>query len=253
VISDIGDEHLSRAMTGFRCFLRSLDSAKPLGMHVGLTLLARNNEILGEAVTDSDGRATFQPGLIRGQAGLAPAALLAEGPMAISCFLTSPAAALTCRIGALPDAPSAGVDVMAWTERGIYRGGETVHPQALARDRTANAMADLPLTLVIHSVRTVLRTGALFPTARPWGGHALALALPENAMQGAWRAALHMDPKRPAVAEVTFLVEDFQPDRIEIELDAGDAIVSPPGAEKVAGRYLYGAPAEGLSTEVKSS
>jgi uncharacterized protein YfaS (alpha-2-macroglobulin family) len=53
------------------------------------------------------------------------------------------------------------------------------------------------------------------------------------------------------VAEVTFLVEDFQPDRIEIELDAGDAIVSPPvpAEVKVAGRYLYGAPAEGLSTE----
>jgi uncharacterized protein YfaS (alpha-2-macroglobulin family) len=249
VISDIGVSTFA-GDDGLSVFLRSLDSAKPLNA-VGLTLLARNNEILGEAVTDSDGRATFQPGLIRGQAGLAPAALLAEGPDGDFVFLdlTRGGFDLSDR-GVAGRAASAGVDVMAWTERGIYRAGETVHLSALARDGTANAIADLALTLVLQRPdgvedRRVVSDGAAL------GGHALALALPENAMQGAWRAALHTDPKRPAVAEVTFLVEDFQPDRIEIELDAGDAIVSPPvpAEVKVAGRYLYGAPAEGLSTE----
>ena len=249
VISDIGVSTFA-GDDGLSVFLRSLDSAKPLGS-VALTLLARNNEVLGEAVTDADGRATFQPGLIRGQAGLAPAALLAKGPDGDFVFLdlTRGGFDLSDR-GVSGRASPGGVDVMAWTERGIYRAGETVHLSALARDGKADALANLSLTLILQRPdgvedRRVVSDGAA------QGGHALALTLPDNAMQGAWRAALHTDPKRPAVAEVTFLVEDFQPDRIEIELDAGDAVVSPTAAAEIAvtGRYLYGAPAGGLSTE----
>ena len=40
---------------GLSVFLRSLDSARPLDS-VGLTLLARNNEVLGSATTGADGR-----------------------------------------------------------------------------------------------------------------------------------------------------------------------------------------------------
>ncbi|MEM5492432.1 alpha-2-macroglobulin family protein [Hoeflea sp. AS16] len=249
VISDIGMSTFA-GEDGLSVFLRSLDTATPLGS-VALTLLARNNEILGEAVTDDDGRATFQPGLIRGQAGLAPAALLAKGPGGDFVFLdlTRGGFDLSDRGVAGRSSPG-GVDVMAWTERGIYRAGETVHLSALARNDKAEALTGLPLTLILQRPdgvedRRVVSDGAAL------GGHALALALPENAMQGSWRAALHTDPKRPAVAEVSFLVEDFQPDRIEIELDAGNAEVSPaaPANIAVTGRYLYGAPAGGLATE----
>ncbi|MCC0035710.1 MAG: alpha-2-macroglobulin family protein [Hoeflea sp.] len=249
VISDIGMSTYA-GDDGLSVFLRSLDTAKPLGS-VELTLLARNNEVLGEAVTDADGRASFQAGLVRGQAGLAPAALLARGADGDFVFLdmTRGGFDLSDRGVAGRTSPG-GVDVMAWTERGIYRAGETVHLSALARNGKAEALADLPLTMILQRPdgvedRRVVSDGATL------GGHALALTLPENAMQGAWRAALHTDPKRPAVAEVSFLVEDFQPDRIEIELDAGDAIVSPdaPADIAVTGRYLYGAPAGGLATE----
>ena len=249
VISDIGMTTFA-GEDGLSVFLRSLASAEPLGS-VSLTLLARNNEVLGEAVTDADGRATFQPGLIRGQSGLAPAALLAKGPNGDFVFLdlTRGGFDLSDR-GVAGRAAPGGVDVMAWTERGIYRAGETVHLSALARGGKAEALANLPLTVILQRPdgvedRRVVSDGAAL------GGHALALTLPENAMQGAWRAGLHTDPKRPAIAEVSFLVEDFQPDRIEIELNAGDGVVSPdqPAEIAVTGRYLYGAPAGGLSTE----
>lgn len=249
VISDIGMSTYA-GDDGLSVFLRSLDTAKPLDS-VELTLLARNNEVLGEAVTDADGRASFQPGLVRGQAGLAPAALLARGTDGDFVFLdmTRGGFDLSDRGVAGRSSPG-GVDVMAWIERGIYRAGETVHLSALARNGKAEALANLPLTLILQRPdgvedRRVVSDGAAL------GGHAMALMLPENAMQGAWRAALHTDTKRPAVAEVSFLVEDFQPDRIEIELDAGDAVVSPdsPADIAVTGRYLYGAPAGGLATE----
>src|SRR5690606_5586242 len=44
-------------------------------------------------------------------------------------------------------APGA-IDVMAWTERGIYRPGEVVHVTALMRDAGANAIEGLPLTFI---------------------------------------------------------------------------------------------------------
>ncbi|MDP3523678.1 MAG: MG2 domain-containing protein, partial [Hoeflea sp.] len=249
VISDIGLTSFA-GEDGLSVFLRSLETAEPLGS-VSLTLLARNNEILGEAVTDADGRATFQPGLIRSQSGLAPAALLAKGPDGDFVFLDLTRGGFDLSDRGVAGRPSpGGVDVMAWTERGIYRAGETVHLAALARDGQAEALADLPLTVILQRPDGV-EDRRLVSSGEDLGGHALAIDLPGNAMHGAWRASLHTDPKRPAIAEVSFLVEDFQPDRIEIELDAGDAVVSPdvPAEILVTGRYLYGAPAGGLATE----
>ncbi|MDZ7600691.1 MAG: alpha-2-macroglobulin family protein [Hoeflea sp.] len=249
VISDIGLTSFA-GEDGLSVFLRSLETAEPIGS-VSLTLLARNNEILGEAVTDADGRATFQPGLIRGQSGLAPAALLAKGPDGDFVFLDLTRGGFDLSDRGVAGRPSpGGVDVMAWTERGIYRAGETVHLAALARDGQAEALADLPLTVILQRPDGV-EDRRLVSSGEDLGGHALAIDLPGNAMHGAWRASLHTDPKRPAIAEVSFLVEDFQPDRIEIELDAGDAVVSPdvPAEILVTGRFLYGAPAGGLATE----
>jgi uncharacterized protein YfaS (alpha-2-macroglobulin family) len=60
VVSDIGLTTYT-GQDGLNVFARSLGSAKPIA-NAELTLLARNNEILGTAKTDAEGRATFNPG-----------------------------------------------------------------------------------------------------------------------------------------------------------------------------------------------
>jgi hypothetical protein len=62
---------------GLNVFVRALGSAKPLA-DVDLQLLAKNNEVLGTAKTDADGRAVFSAGLMRGTAAQAPAILTAR-------------------------------------------------------------------------------------------------------------------------------------------------------------------------------
>ena len=59
------------------------------------------------------------------------------------------------------------------------------------------------------------------------------------------------DPKRPAVGETTFLVEDYVPDRIEFDLTSPTGHISQkvPAKVDVAGRFLYGAPAANLDLE----
>ena len=77
VVSDIGLTTYA-GTDGLHVFARALSSAKPMA-NVELQLLAKNNEILGTATTDADGRATFTAGLMRGAAAMAPAVMTAKG------------------------------------------------------------------------------------------------------------------------------------------------------------------------------
>ncbi|HWK65935.1 MAG TPA: MG2 domain-containing protein [Rhizobiaceae bacterium] len=249
VVSDIGLSTYT-GQDGLNVFARSLGTAKPMA-DVELTLLARNNEVLGKARTDGEGRATFTPGLVRGQGGMVPAVLTADKDGSDFVFLDMARAGfdLSDRGVAGRSAPGA-LDVYAWTERGIYRAGETVHAAALARDDTAKAVENLPLTFIFTRPdgvedRRIVSDGAAI------GGHAVDLPLAENAMRGTWQASIHTDPKQPAVAQLMFLVEDFVPDRIEFDLSADRTEIAPgePADVTVDGRFLYGAPAAGLALE----
>ncbi|EKF18784.1 alpha-2-macroglobulin family protein [Nitratireductor pacificus] len=249
LVSDIGLSTFT-GNDGLSVFARSLASAAPAA-GLKLKLLARNNEVLGEAETDADGRAVFSPGLSRGTAGLAPAAIIAENGEDDFVFLDMTRAGFDLSDRGVTGRPSPGpLDAFAWTERGIYRAGETVHASALLRDPSADAVDDLPLTFIFRrpdgvESRRIVSQGA------DLGGHGVDLPLPETAMRGTWTLSIHTDPKQTALSEKTFLVEDFVPDRTEFDLTSADAEIPVGGATQVTldGRYLYGAPATGMTLE----
>ncbi len=211
VVSDIGMSTFAGS-EGLTVFARSLASAKPLA-EVELQLVAKNNEVLGTATTDAEGRATFSAGLIRGTASMTPAAITARKGSDDYVFLDMTRAGfdLSDR-GVTGRAAPGAIDVFAWTERGIYRAGETVHAAALTRDVNGAAIEKLPLTFVflrpdgVEDRRLVSDGGKL-------GGHTLDLPVPENAMRGTWTMQIFTDPKGSAIAEKQFLVDDFVPDR----------------------------------------
>ncbi|MEM7428839.1 MAG: alpha-2-macroglobulin family protein [Pseudomonadota bacterium] len=249
VISDIGLTTFSGSAR-LTVFARSLATAKPLA-NAEITLLARNNEVLGTATTDAEGKAQLDAGLIRGRDGLAPAVITARLGTDDFSFLDISKAGFdfSDRGVAGREAP-AGVDVYAWTERGIYRAGETVHVAALARDASANAVSKLPLTFIFKRPdgvedRRVVDDGAEL------GGYAVKLDVPANAKRGTWQVQVHTDPKQDPVATQRFLVEDFQPERTDMTLTPAAKSIAPAGTlpVKVEGRYLYGAPAGGLKLE----
>jgi uncharacterized protein YfaS (alpha-2-macroglobulin family) len=70
-------------------------------------------------------------------------------------------------------------------------------------------------------------------------------------MTGTWRAKLHADPQSDAITQVSFLVEDFVPERLDLTLEPPAGALTPGEAQsiKASGRYLYGPPAEGLAIE----
>ncbi|MCL6653142.1 hypothetical protein A6R70_12675 [Agrobacterium rubi] len=235
---------------GLNVFVRALSTAKPLG-NIALQLLAKNNEVLGTATTDDQGRAVFSAGLMRGTAGQAPAIITARNGDKDYVFLDMTRAGfdLSDR-GVTGRAAPGAIDVFSWTERGIYRAGETVHAAALARDIEGNAVENLPLTFIFSRPDGV-EDRRFVSDGKSLGGYAVDLALQENAMRGTWTLAIHTDPKTAAISQKSFLVDDFVPDRTEFDLTSKAKDIDPAAdnAIDVDGRYLYGAPAAGLTLE----
>ncbi|MGO4836158.1 hypothetical protein AB4144_28330, partial [Rhizobiaceae sp. 2RAB30] len=139
VVSDIGLSTYT-GEDGLNVFARSLGTAKPIG-GLDVTLLAKNNEVLGTGKTDAEGRVTFTPGLVRGEGGMVPAVLTAGDGGNDFVFLDMTRAGFDLSDRGVEGRPAPGaLDIYAWTERGIYRAGETVHVAALARDDAAKAV-----------------------------------------------------------------------------------------------------------------
>ena len=78
--------------------------------------------------TDAAGHALFEPGLVRGEGGLSPALIVASDPRGDYAFLNlkGPAFDFSDR-GVTGRIVPAGLDAFVYTERGVYRTGETVH------------------------------------------------------------------------------------------------------------------------------
>jgi alpha-2-macroglobulin len=248
IVSDLGLASYS-GNDGIHVFVNSLATTEPKGQ-VEVRLVARNNEVLATKQSDASGRVSFEAGLTRGEGGLAPAMLIAQvkGDYAF-LSLKTPAFDLSDRGVSGRNAP-AGLDAFVYTERGVYRSGETVHITALLRDSQGAASLNLPLTLVVDRPDGVeYRRVAV--NDQGLGGRSLSVPINSAASTGTWRVTAFADPKRPPIGETSFLVEDYVADRMEFELTApkGRLSKTEPAELTVDGRYLYGAPASGLSLE----
>ncbi|WP_180966757.1 alpha-2-macroglobulin family protein [Cohaesibacter celericrescens] len=248
--SGIGAQGGTAELGGLQVFTRSLASAKPL-VGVDVELIAVNNEVLATGISDASGMVTFDAGLVRGTDGLAPAVLTAAKGDDDFVFLdlTRPGFDLSDR-GVTGRTSPLGVDVYAWTERGVYRPGEQVHLSAMARDASARAVDDLPLTFIFERPDGV-EAQRLIGSGKSLGGYSVSLPLTSNARRGTWHARVYTDPKKPALAELNFLVEDFIPDRTDMTLKPDTDVVKQGEAATgaIEGRYLYGAPAAGLKVD----
>ncbi len=249
IVSDLGLTAFS-GNDGIHVFVNSLATGQPKS-GIEVRLISRGNEVLATRRSDASGHVQFEAGLASGEGGSAPALLAATDPRADYAFLSlaAPAFDLTDRgVGGRP-APS-GLDAFVYSERGVYRSGETAHVMALLRDAQGMAAPGVPLTFVVERPDGVeFRRVAV--ADQGIGGHPLDLSLPATAPSGTWHVEAFTDPKRPPVGATSFLVEDYVPDRIEFDLSSAATGISPgkPAELDVAGRFLYGAPASGLDLE----
>jgi uncharacterized protein YfaS (alpha-2-macroglobulin family) len=245
VVSDLGLTSFS-GPDGVHVLVRSLADASPVA-NAELRLVARNNEVLATIRSDRNGYARFDAALGKGQGGNAPGlvtATLAEDYGFLD--LKQTAFDLSDR-GVKGRVAPVGLDAFLYTERGVYRSGETVYLTSLLRDAKGAAVTGLPLTLVVkrpdgveYRRRQVEDQGA--------GGRAHSIPLISGAQTGTWRVQAYSDPKGAAIGEVSFLVEDYVPERLELTLGPKKPVLQAgePAEIDVTARYLYGAPGSDL-------
>ncbi|HEX2590942.1 MAG TPA: alpha-2-macroglobulin [Rhizomicrobium sp.] len=235
--------------SGLTAFVRSYANARPM-TGVKLTLVARNNNELAAVTTNSDGRADFNANLFNGKGGDEPVVVMAYGAGGDFSFLDlrRPAFDLTDR-GVGGRATPGPTDAYLYTERGIYRPGETVQATAMLRDRVGAALS-APLTLIATRPDGMEVSRVTIPGNKLTAGSA-AWALPLNriAPHGRWQIAAYIDPKGQPVGRVQFDVADFVPQRLKVTLTAVDKVLhaSSDFHVKAETRFLYGAPGSGLS------
>jgi uncharacterized protein YfaS (alpha-2-macroglobulin family) len=250
VVTDLGLATFT-GLDGMHVAVRSLDRATPLA-GARLLLLARNNKILGEATSDAEGLVQFDHGLVTGEGGNRPAAVMAYTDSDFAVLdLTQGGFDFSDR-GVSGRAEPGPQDAFLYTDRGVYRPGETVELTALLRNDRARALDGLPLT-----IRLVRPDGVEAVTEQVAdqgeGGRSLAIPLPDSAYTGTWTASAYVDPDGAAIGQVYFQVEDFVPARIRVTLtpQAPQLTVGQRQSVTLAAAFLYGAPAADLATEAQ--
>ncbi len=249
VLSDLGLTSL-QGTDGLHVALRGLSDAQARE-GVEVTLISRANAVLARAETDAQGFVRFPAGVTRGQDGAAPALLLAraEDDMAF-LRLTEPAFDLSDR-GVEGRAAPGPVDAYLALDRGAYRAGEEIGATVLLRDSTGTAAVDgLPLTAVLQRPDGVDYSRTLAPQSAA-GGYVFRLPIGADVPRGTWRLDIGLGDDAPPLASTTLLVEDFLPERIDVDLALPDGPVPRAGlaALDVTARYLFGAPGADLAVE----
>lgn len=236
---------------GLTVAVRSIASGRPVP-GAELRLLSRGNEILARAVAGPDGIVRLAPGLLRGEGAESANLLIASADQAGLAMLPldQPPLDLTDR-GAAGRAPPGAFDAFVWTERGIYRPGETIHAGIMLRDDQAIAAEGVPLTLSIlrPDQIEVERRSLEQPTD---GTYRTAIELPPDALVGAWTLEVRAgDGPATALGRTELLVQDFVPPRLELTTADAPAELRADETAQLTfqARYLYGAPGADLKGE----
>jgi uncharacterized protein YfaS (alpha-2-macroglobulin family) len=242
-----------RSASGLDVTLRSLQDGRVMP-NTKVQLIARNNEVLGEAATGVDGRVAFNAELLAGAGNMAPKLILASGLKGDTAILDMNRAPVdVSELDTGGRITPGEVDGYLYTERGIYRPGETVHLTAMMRDRAGRAIADRNGTLITYRPNGMEAGRTRFAVGNA-GTIQRDIPLPRDSSRGMWRTVAEIDGGG-VVGSVSYSVEDFVPQRIAVELDADEAPFLPGDDARdvnIDARFLYGAPGAALTVKAQA-
>lgn len=237
-----------RSESGLDVTLRSLQDGRVMP-NTPVQLIARNNEVLSEAATGVDGRVSFNSELLAGTGNMAPKMVLASGLKGDTAILDLSRAPVDLSELSTGGRVTPGdVDAYVYTERGIYRPGETVYLTAMMRDRAGRAITERNGTLITYRPNGMESFRVRFAVG-DGGTIQRDIELPNSAARGVWRTVAEIDGVG-VVGSASYSVEDFVPQRIAVELEAEDAPFLPGDDARdidVSARFLYGAPGAALT------
>ncbi len=262
LVTDLG-LIMKEAADGSRMiYVQSFSARGPIE-GVEISVLSRNGSVLKNATTDALGKASL-PSLRGLQREQAPVALIAKkgDDLAFIPWAKSDRHLDTSRfdVGGTAYSENSALQASLFTERGIYRPGESIHVGGIVRQRDWEGdLTGLPLELVVVNAKQDI--AGRYPLNLEAGGvFSQTIPIAETAPTGPWRVQLER-PKAVGDQSVylggTYVrVEEFQPDRLKIKANfepgTADGWSSPDGlAVGVQLDTLFGIPAAGRRVAAK--
>ena len=242
-----------RGEQGIDVTLRSLQTGQAMP-GIKIQLLARNNDVLSETVTDTSGRVRFDKPLTSGAGSDTPRMIMAFGAENDLAVLDLSRAAVDVSSEDIGGRyVSADIDGFVYTERGIYRPGETVHLTSLLRTRSGFGVEDRRGAIVIRRPNGLEAERLRFERTEG-AGLEYNYPLSKGSARGIWTATLEVDGIG-RVGSKSFSVEDFVPQRIKVALEGDRETPLKKGEARdisTDAQFLYGAPGAGLTVQASA-
>ena len=211
-------------------FVQSFKSRDPVAA-VRITALAKNGESLLEIETDTQGHAAIPAldGLKRERKAVAIVARKGSDLAFIPWERSDRKLELTrFDIEGIPQSEATALDAFVFTERGIFRPGDSIHVAAIVRQRDwKGSLAGIPVELTVTNAKE--EEAGTFPAKLTADGF-VEFEVPtiETAPTGVWRLDLRRagveknkrgddeEEEQRHLGHTVIRVEDFQPDRMKM-------------------------------------
>lgn len=148
---------------------------------------------------------------------------------------------------------SKGYEAYLYTDRGIFRPGETVKLRSIVRDSATDIPESFPVIAEIirpdkKEYKKINGILSRFGTAD------FELALPDYALTGMYTANLKLPGAKEILGSVTFNVEEFMPDRLKVTVSAADKRfnISETIPISIKAEHFFGAPASERVVEIRA-
>ena len=249
VVSDLGLT-VKRERASVSAWVTSLREASALE-GADVTVVSQNNQVLARGRTDADGWARMDlPAAMEDELAQPLVAVVTRGPD--SNFLVLPGSEVDYP-GArgAPYAEPGALEAMVYTERGIYRPGETVHAQILVRTADGGAPAPFPALLrIIRPDGQVFRELPMVLNER--GAAPVSVAIPDYLPTGAYTLRAVLPDSTTVLGDTTVQLEDFVPPQVAAEWrDVPARIAAGQDVRAfLAARFLFGRAAANLAAQV---
>jgi len=143
-----------------------------------------------------------------------------------------------------------GIRLFPWSERGVYRPGDSIFIGCLVRAPDGRQIDRLPLRLTLRDPRGRV-AGTTVVRAAPEAMFSWRTATRVEDPTGRWTLTAEAGP---ATSELPVLVETVRPNRLKIKIDAPPVVgegATGEGRVKLSSHWLSGGSAAGLRAEVQ--
>ncbi len=236
IIAKMSDDYLM-------VWANSLSGAEPI-KRARVNLISNNNQILLEGYTNSEGVAVFE-NIAEKLGDFEPFVITAtkDGDLSYLKFTECLLPSAEFDIQGRPFLAK-GYESLIYSDRGVYRPGETVHLVNVVRAVNGELPKEFPYILYIDDPQG-MEYKRYKLTTKDDGLESVDIDMPSFAKTGSYKVAAKIGDE--VIGQYSYQVEEFMPDRIKttLTIEGDDYSVGDDIEIKVNGTYLFGTPCKG--------